>query len=91
MPAAVAEVLVQNGSVSNGGPGGQGGGGRGGGGNSGSPGIQGGLANTGGGAGGGGQAGPGSNGGSGVVIVAYPTSQGNQLTISGGTTTTSRL
>ena len=79
---------VQNGSGA-GGPGGQGGGGRGGGGNSGSPGIQGGLANTGGGAGGGGQAGPGSNGGSGVVIVAYPTSQGNQLTISGGTTTTS--
>ena len=48
--------------------------------------IQGGLVNTGGGAGGGGQARCSSNGGSGVVIVAYPTSQGNQLSISGGTT-----
>ena len=76
---------IQSG-IGPGGSGGQGGGGRGGGDNSGSPGGQNGIANTGGGAGGGGQGGPGFNGGSGVVIVAYPSSQGNQLSVTGGTT-----
>lgn len=67
-----------------GGNGGTGGGGRGGGqGNN--SGGQNGIANTGGGAGGGGQGQPGFNGGSGVVIFAYPTTQG-PATLSGGTT-----